>query len=235
MAVMAAASQTLSRGIAALELLSESDRPLSIGELGEQLGLHRSITYRIVRTLEEHGLVVRDAGGLLTLGPRLAALARSVAQDLRIAALPELSDLAAELEMTAFIAVLDGSEVVTLFSVEPRNSRASVAQRPGTRHSLLLGAPGVAIQSILSKRDRERVLSLGSIELPEKVAMTGLDFSASHDEVISGLSSIAVPLKLETQPPAALAVVYVNQAANEVGIARRLQSGADRIKAELGM
>lgn len=232
---MTAASQTLSRGIVALEVLAECDRPLSIAELGERLGLHRSITYRIVRTLEDHRLVVRDTGGLLTLGPRLAALARSVAQDLRIAALPELSDLAADLEMTAFIAVLDGGEVVTLFSVEPRHSRVSVAQRPGTRHSLLVGAPGVAIQSILSERDREWLLASDSVRLPIEVAMTGAGYSSSHDEVVPGLSSIAVPLELASSPPAAIAVVYVGQAANEARIVERLRIGADRIRAELGM
>lgn len=43
-------SQTLSRGIRALEILAAADRPLSIAELAEALGVHRSIAYRILRT-----------------------------------------------------------------------------------------------------------------------------------------------------------------------------------------
>ena len=44
-------SQTLSRGIRMLEILSEETRALSIGEASERLGVHRSVAYRILRTL----------------------------------------------------------------------------------------------------------------------------------------------------------------------------------------
>ncbi|MEO7123518.1 MAG: helix-turn-helix domain-containing protein, partial [Lacisediminihabitans sp.] len=88
--VVRTGSQTLDRGIRMLELLGE-DGGLSIGELSERLGLHRSITYRILRTLEAHGLAVRDDGGRVSLGVRMAALARGVARDLQTAALPELT------------------------------------------------------------------------------------------------------------------------------------------------
>ncbi|MFZ0166307.1 MAG: helix-turn-helix domain-containing protein, partial [Trebonia sp.] len=65
-------SQTLSRGLSALELIAEADKPIGIAELSAQLGLHRSITYRMVRTLEEHRLVARTAAGGLVPGTRLA-------------------------------------------------------------------------------------------------------------------------------------------------------------------
>nr|WP_291051885.1 helix-turn-helix domain-containing protein [Herbiconiux sp.] len=240
---MAAASQTLSRGITALELLADAEKPLSIGELSERLGLHRSITYRIVRTLEEHGLVVRDAGGLLELGPRLAALARSVARDLQSAALPELGALAAELEMTAFLTILDGSEVVTLFSVEPRHGRATVAQRPGTRHSLLVGAPGAAIQSILTAAERKALRDAAVADGSEASRLAQLSdlatgpleggFATSHDEVIPGLSAIAVPLRVPGRAAAALAVVYVHHDVPAAAIAERLQQSAARIAADV--
>ena len=145
-----AASQTLSRGLRAIEILAESADGLSIDELAGALGLHRSIAYRIVRTLERHRLVRRDAQGRVQLGPRLAALARNVDRDLQSAAVPVLTGLARELAMTAFVVVLDGDECVTLVSVEPPHSVAVVAQRPGTRHPLEAGAPGIAIQSILT-------------------------------------------------------------------------------------
>ncbi|BDZ54800.1 hypothetical protein GCM10025870_18730 [Agromyces marinus] len=71
----AAGSQTLSRGIRVLEVLADADRNLSIDEVAAGLGVHRSVAYRLVRTLEEHGLVARDAAGRLLLGTGLAALA----------------------------------------------------------------------------------------------------------------------------------------------------------------
>src|SRR5690554_3581975 len=143
-------SQTLSRGIRVLETLAEASGPMMIADVATTLGVHRSIAYRIVRTLEDHGLVARDTSGALSLGPRMAALARGVARDLQAAALPELTAVANELGMTAFLSVLDHQEVVTLASIEPRHAQATVARRPGTRHPLAFGAPGIAIQSALT-------------------------------------------------------------------------------------
>ncbi len=210
-------SQTLSRGLTALELLAEADKPLTIGELSARLHLHRSITYRMVRTLEDHGLVVRTNNGELELGPRLAALARNVSRDLQSAALPELAGVANELGMTAFVAVLDSGadEVVTLASVEPRHAAAAVAQRPGHRHSLSQGAPGRAIHRQLQR------------ETP------AVRYETSHDEVIAGLSSIAVPLAIPGQQPAAVAVVYLTRPTEVEAIATRLHSAARAIRQSL--
>ncbi|MGB3377038.1 MAG: helix-turn-helix domain-containing protein, partial [Microbacterium sp.] len=66
----APASQTLSRGIRILEILA--DGPLSIDEVATRLDVHRSIAYRLLRTLEDHRLVARNAAGLAALGPRMA-------------------------------------------------------------------------------------------------------------------------------------------------------------------
>ncbi|MBT0770166.1 helix-turn-helix domain-containing protein [Kineosporia sp. J2-2] len=207
--------QTLSRGIQALEELAAADGALSIGELAARLGLHRSITYRIVRTLEGHGLVTRGAAGDLVLGAGLAALARNVSRDLQTAVLPELTAIANEYGMTAFVTVLDAQQVVTLVSVEPRAAVAAVAQRPGTRHALERGAPGRATRRLVEKTAGERV------------------YETSHDEVTTGLSSVAVPLDLPGHPPAAIAVVYLTGGTVDVdGIGTRLAEAAEGIRKE---
>ena len=225
-------SQTLSRGIRVLELLAEAPGPLTIAELSSALNVHRSIAYRMLRTLEDHGLVVRDAAGRIRLGPRLAALARGVSHDLQAAALPELTVVANELSMTAFVAVLDHRECVTLVSVEPRSAHATVAQRPGTRHPLAVGAPGIAIQSRLTDA---QWAALGGVESmrAEAVEARVRGFATSHDEVIPGLSSIAVSLTVPGEAPAALAVVYIASAhlADEIGA--RLSAAAAAIASEL--
>ncbi len=102
-----AGSQTLDRGLRALELLAEASGPISIASLAEQLGVHRSSAYRVLRTLEDHRFVLRDDAGMVKLGPRLAALGRSAASSLQQAALPELGELANTFGFTTFIAMLD--------------------------------------------------------------------------------------------------------------------------------
>lgn len=225
------ASQTLSRGIRILEVLADARTPLTIDQIAGRLGVHRSIAYRLLRTLEDHGLVLRDAGGSVVLGARMAALAAGVAHDLQAEALPELTAIANELGMTCFLAVLDGAECITLASVEPRHAVASVAQRPGARHPVTVGAPGKAILSQVPPADWP---ADGSASLPDDVEVArGRGYATSHDEVIPTVQSVAVPLPLRGQRPAAIAVVHVATDLDDGQIAARLQRSAVVIREAL--
>lgn len=226
------ASQTLSRGIRVLEVLAEVRQPLGIDDIAGRLGVHRSVAYRLVRTLEDHGLIARDAMGRIELGARMAALAAGVAHDLQAEALPELTAVANELGMTCFLAVLDHDECVTLASVEPRHAAASVAQRPGTRHPVIVGAPGKAVLSVLPPAEwPDDVRSALRDDVTDAAAR---GFATSHDEVIPSLRSVAVPLLVRGRGPAAVAVVYVASDHEPEVIAARLTRSATSIKDALG-
>lgn len=218
-------SQTLARGLRILDLLADAGRPMSVAELADGLGVHRSVAYRLVRTLEDSSLVIRDAAGTYAIGPHVATLARSVATDLQSAARPELQRLADELGMTAFLVVLDRSECVTLLTTEPRTPVASIAQRPGSRHSVLVGAPGIAIQTLLNADDR---LSHGitAPEADEVTAARAAGYASSHGEVIPGVTAIAAPVT--GAMPAAIAVLFVS-GDDDRSIGQRVQAAADTI------
>ena len=220
-------SQTLSRGIRILEVLADARTPLTIDALSAMLGLHRSVTYRLLRTLEDHRLVVRDGAGRIALGSRLAALAAGVSHDLQAAGLPELTAIANELGMTCFLTVLDGDEIVTLVSVEPRHTMGSIAQRPGTRHPVGVGAPGKAIASRLPASRWPDALD--DDHRAELAVVREQGWASSHDEVITGLRAIAAPLAVYGSPASALAVVYVSSSRPETEIAARLIEGAATI------
>ena len=222
------ASQTLSRGIRILEILADARGPLLIDEIAGRLGVHRSIAYRLLRTLEDHRLVGRDAAGAVSLGPRMAALAAGVAHDLQAEALPELTAIANELGMTCFLAVLDGDECITLASVEPRHAVASVAQRPGARHPVTAGAPGKAILAQLAPAEWPSEVSAALRAEIEVTRARG--YGTSHDEVIPTVKAVAAPLALRGQRPAAIAVVHVATKLDDAGIAVRLQRSAAVIR-----
>ena len=230
--VTAPPSQTLSRGIRILEILADAREPLSIDEVARRLGAHRSVAYRLLRTLEDHGLVTRDSAGRMQLGARMAALAAGVAHDLQAEALPELTAVANELGTTCFLVVLDHDECVTLVSVEPRHAVASVAQRPGTRHPVTVGAPGKAILSVLPGVSWPAEVPDPLREEVTDAAARG--FATSHDEVIPTLRSVSVPLVVRGRQPAAIAVVYVASAHEPAQIAARLQQSAAAIRDALG-
>ncbi|WP_026818066.1 IclR family transcriptional regulator [Arthrobacter castelli] len=225
-------SQTLSRGIRALEILADAQAPMSIAELSSALGVHRSIAYRILRTLEDHSLLMRTEGGLVQAGPGLAALARGVSRDLQTAALPELTDVANSLQMTAFIAEWDRHDCVTLMTVEPRHSETTLAQRPGTRHQFSAGAPGIAIQSALTEGQWNQIAP-GLPYRQEAVEAAGRGYAVSHDEVIAGVSSVAVPIQVPGQLPAAIAVIYIRGTRDTDPIGSRLLASAAEIAAQL--
>lgn len=228
----APASQTLSRGIRILELLSEAREPLAIDEIARRLGVHRSVAYRLLRTLEDHGLVTRDSAGRVVLGARMAALAAGVAHDLQAEALPELTTAANELGMTCFLAVLDRDECITLASVEPRHAVASVAQRPGSRHPVTVGAPGKAILSLLTPE--EWPAGVDDRLRTEVADAAARGYATSHDEVIPTVQAVSVPLPLRGRRPAAIAAIHVASPDDPGAIAERLRRSADAIRAALG-
>ena len=228
----APASQTLSRGIRILEVLAESREPMTIDDIARALDVHRSIAYRLLRTLEHHGLVNRDPAGRVTLGARVATLAAGVAHDLQTEALPELTAIANELGMTCFLAVLDRDECITLASVEPRHAIASVAQRPGARHPITRGAPSKAILTMLPEAEWP-VAADERLRL-EVASTRARGYATSSDEVIPTVQAIAVPLELRgVHRPAAIAVVHVGRVIDPDTVAARLQRSADTIREAL--
>ena len=140
---------------------------------------------------------MRDDSGRVLTAPGLAALARSVQRDLQTAALPELTVLANELSMSALVVVWDNRECITLVTVEPRDGHATVLQRPGTRHPLGRGAPGIAIQSTYTRRNGTPRTCRG---LPAgRGGSRRAGFATSQDEVIPGVSSVAAPMMVPGQ------------------------------------
>lgn len=158
---------------------------MSTAEVASALDLHRSIAYRMLRTLEVHGLLRRDGEGRFGPGPTLAVLARRVAPTLQGAAMPELSSLADEVGMTAFLVVRDGDDAVTIAVVEPRHVTVHVAYRPGNRHPVDRGAPGLALLAGATGGRGER----SAVTLARRRG-----WAHSRSEVLPGMRSVAAPV-----------------------------------------
>jgi DNA-binding IclR family transcriptional regulator len=122
---------------------------------------------------------------------------------------------------------------VTLVTVDPRHSGPAVVQHPGSRHPISAGAPGIAIQSAFTEPEWQ-ALAPGIPYRAEAAEARRRGFAASHDEVITGVSSLAVPLRVPGGRPAALAVVYIRAAQDQAEVAGALTEAARRIEAQLG-
>ena len=138
-------SQTLDRGLRVLSVLARSSNGLTVTELSAAVGVNRTVIYRLVTTLEQHGLARRDGSGRLHVGLGVLTLARGLQPVLRELANPVLRTLAEELGCTAHLTVADGGEALAIAVVEPTWTDFHVAYRVGARHPLDQGAAGKAI------------------------------------------------------------------------------------------
>lgn len=138
-------SQTLDRGLRVLAVLAGHPSGLTITELAAAVGVNRTVVYRLVTTLEQHGLARRDAAGRLHVGLGVLALARGLQPVLREVANPVLRGLAEDLGATAHLTLVDGGEALAVAVVEPSWTDYHVAYRVGARHPLDQGAAGRAI------------------------------------------------------------------------------------------
>jgi DNA-binding IclR family transcriptional regulator len=139
------ASQTLDRGLRLLELLAESQEPVSVTGLAGRLGVARPVVYRLLATFERHALAAADSTGRYRLGLGLLHLAERALPAVRATVEPELRRLAEEVRATAHLTLADSEEGVAVAVVEPSSTTYHVAYRAGSRHPLERGAAGRAI------------------------------------------------------------------------------------------
>lgn len=228
-----ASSQTLSRGLTALEFIASSSGPVSMAQIAESLGVHRSVAYRLVKTLQAHGLVAVASDGRFLPGLRLAALAQGVESTLRSAAAPVLHRLRDQTRATAFLVVAGGGECLTLDSLEWSEDGAVLSHKPGTRHSLEVGAPGIAVMSGVSPEEWASY-EPGLPYRPEAVTARERGYALSHDEVIDGLSACASPIPLAHGLPAAVAIVYLSSRTLSESEISAVRTAAEEISRRLG-
>ena len=81
-------SQTLDRGLRVLERARALARRAERHRARRAVGVNRTVVYRLVATLEQHGLARRDAAGQLHVGLGVLALARGLQPVLRELAAP---------------------------------------------------------------------------------------------------------------------------------------------------
>jgi DNA-binding IclR family transcriptional regulator len=198
-----------------------------IDELARHLHVHRSIAYRIVRTLEDHSFVRRDTDGRCLPGERLAALGRNVRMPLQAAALPELTAMAEDLGMTAFLVIRVDDDAVTIESIEPRTTSTHVAYRPGSRHAIDRGAPGLALLAGDAPVPGER---------PEVTTTRQRGWATTAGEVTPGLASVASWIVgPDERVAAAVACVFLAGIGVDLdAVSVRVQEGANAITHTIG-
>lgn len=208
--------------------------PGSATELGRRLDLNRTSAYRLLNTLTDHALVRRGPDGEWQLGIALLELASHVEDDIRRASRPVLEELAHRFGETVVLSIPDGNDVVAVDQALGDHRPLRVDYRQGTRHLQSQGAHGRAVLAYASEEHIQRVLDAepDSDGVRDRLAdVRRRGYAYSHDELQSGASGVAVPIRTpEGRTIASLGVVApVARFPDEAGAADELKQAAARI------
>jgi DNA-binding IclR family transcriptional regulator len=180
-------SQTLARGLHALQLVAESGDGLTGSEVARALGVHQSIAYRVMQTLTQFRLARRDLDGRYRVGVSVVGLAEAARSGLRSLALPTIKDLSRETRCTTWLFLEEDSDAVALVAVEPSSIAYSNRFMEGSRHPINRGSAGYALLS-LRPADPD--------DPPKVREAREQGYVITHGEIAAGSWGMAAPLRI---------------------------------------
>ncbi len=230
--------QTVDRALDILECFNYQQEELGVTELARKLGLHKNKVFRLLASLQCRGYIEQDQRtGNYRLGLKTFEVASVFLHHLglRRQARPILEDLAAKCNETAYLAVLDGSEVIYVLMHETTHT-VRVSPRLGHRLPAHCTASG-KIQLAFESEDRLQQL-LGGRPLSTLTEKTITDYAAlrehlgevarqgfavDNEELEEGVCCIAAPVR-----------DYSHRVVAGVGLSGPLSRfGGDRMREEL--
>jgi DNA-binding IclR family transcriptional regulator len=213
----------LLRAVALLERVAAADGALTLAEATAASGLPKPTVHRLLATLEDAGLVMRDSEARrIAPGPRLARLALSALLNgaSRAPRHAVLASLARDVGETVNLTMLDGSQVVYLDRVETQWP-LRVSLQPGSRVPLHCTASGkllLALQPQARRRalvdalalerytDRTITTREGLLRALDRIRRDG--HATDDEEYIAGLVCVAVPVAAAGRRAAACVAVH---------------------------
>lgn len=153
--------QGLDRVVAILDLLGASDNSLSLAEICQRMGLHKSTAHRALMALERTGMIERAPASRYRLGLKLYDMgSRAVEQiDLRSRVQPHLRKLALRVGETVHLGVLHKTRVVYINKIEPINRRVCISSRTGTSNPVYSTSLGKAILAYMPAEEVAKTIS----------------------------------------------------------------------------
>ena len=185
-------SQTLARGLTALHMVAESPSGLTVQQLADQIGVHRTIAYRLLSTLTQFRLVAKGEDGRYRPAAGLAVLGASFDRNVRQLCLPTLRALADELGTTVSLLVAEGDQQVAIAVIVPSHVAYQLAFHEGSRYPLDRGAAGVALLASMPPRPAER-------DLVARARERG--WVMTHGEIEPNTYGLAVPVHRRAPSP----------------------------------
>lgn len=214
-------TSSASKALALLEMIAQAARgPIGVSDIAADLGMPKSTTHRLLKTLEDHGFVGRD-GAKYRIGNRFYELSEAARWsqhgELCDVALKPMNELSERTGASVHLAVLDGRDVVFLEKVTTP-SGCRFPTRTGSRLPASCTALGKAMLAFTDPDVAADVLSspLPSVtrysvrspmQLLEQLRTVRRDgVAVGLEEARLGVGSIAAPVLLDRRSIAAISV-----------------------------
>ncbi|EUA36994.1 iclR helix-turn-helix domain protein [Mycobacterium avium subsp. avium 2285 (R)] len=139
-------------------MVADAPAGLTVQQLADQVGVHRTIAYRLLTTLAEFRLVAKGEDGRYRPAAGLAVLGASFDRNVRQLCLPTLRALADELGTTVSLLVAEGDQQVAIAVIVPSHVAYQLSFHEGSRYPLDRGAAGIALLACMPPRPGEREL-----------------------------------------------------------------------------
>ncbi|ADT98492.1 MULTISPECIES: IclR family transcriptional regulator [Mycolicibacterium] len=185
-------SQTLARGLNALQLVAGSPNGLTVAQVAEDIGVHRTIAYRLLSTLAQYRFVSKGEDGRYRSAAALAVLGASFDNNVRQLCVPTLRGLADELGTTVSLLVAEGDQQVAIAVMVPTNVFYQLSFHEGSRYPLDRGAAGIALLASMPPRPQER-------DLVRQARQQG--WVITHGEIEPNTFGLAVPVRRRQPSP----------------------------------
>ncbi|WP_395310659.1 helix-turn-helix domain-containing protein [Mycobacterium sp. AMU20-3851] len=188
----AAGSQTLARGLSALQAVASAPSGVTAAEVADFVGVHRTIAYRLLSTLAQARFVTKGTDGKYRPAAALAVLGASFDNNVRQLAVPTLRLLADDLGTTVSLLVAEGDQQVAIAVIVPTLVFYQLSFHEGSRHPLERGAAGAALLASMPPRPGER-------ELVRQAREQG--WVITHGEIEPDTYGLAVPVRRRPPSP----------------------------------
>ena len=200
--------QSLARGLAVITAFSAERPRMTLTEVAVCTDLTRATTRRFLLTLEQLGYV-RSEGKIFSLTPRVLELGYSYLSGLGLSEVvtPHLQQLSAQLQESASVAILDGSDIVYVARSAVRKIM-QVQIAVGTRFPAYATSTGRVLLAELPEADSTALIEASwprALTSFTKTSLTELQFALDevretgcalvNEELELGLRSLALPIR----------------------------------------
>ncbi|MGD1888457.1 MAG: IclR family transcriptional regulator [Cohaesibacteraceae bacterium] len=183
-------TEAVERALSILMAFSAQRPTMSLAELAEETGLHKSTILRLTNSMGVYGFVQRDDGGRFSIGPSVWRLGLLFRRDFvtREAIAPALRKLVEATGETASFYVKSGDERVCLYRENsPNLLRFHVEE--GMRLNLSTGASGLVLRRY-SGEEMDNLSAFNANGTAQSVGQTVNDIASISTPVFTSASEL---------------------------------------------